>query len=51
MGCGKAVAGRGRGRADSRSSVRQIKSDTRDLGKSDWDVMQSRWMGRGEKRE
>lgn len=51
MGSWKAVDGRGWGRADSRSSVRQIKSDTRDLGKSDWDVMQSRWMGRGEKRE
>lgn len=51
MGSWKALDGRGWGRADSRSSVRQIKSDTRDLGKSDWDIMQSRWMGRGEKRE
>lgn len=51
MGSWRLVDGRGWGRADSRSSVRQIKSDTRDLGKSDWDVMQSRWMGRGEKRE
>lgn len=38
------------GRANSRSSIRQIKSDTSELGKSDWDLMQSRWIGRGQRR-